>query len=62
MLVHEHSRQRAIAQARLAVLGGADDVGEEHGGEDALELGLLVPDLAHESLDRLDVCVGVLLQ
>ncbi len=54
-----------IGPAPVAELGlpcsRAHDVGEEDGREDPAELRLLLPQLAHELLDRLRVGLGVLL-
>ena len=46
-----------VAELRLA-RGRADDVGEENGRKDALELRLLVPQLADEALDRVEIRVA----
>ena len=42
------------------LVGRADDVGEEDGGEHAVEVRLLVPHRPEESLDCRDVGLGVL--
>jgi hypothetical protein len=47
-----------VAQLRLT-LRRADDVGEEDRREDALELGLLVTELADEAVDRVEIRVSV---
>src|SRR2546430_6754593 len=48
----------AVADGRR-LLSRADDVGKEHGREDALELGLLLADATQERLDRIEELILV---
>jgi len=52
MLLHEVSPSSVTELGNL--LGRPDDVGEEHGREDPVELGILTLDLADEALDLVE--------